>query len=74
MNALVFPIQFRWVRSGEVEQFDSLEDVEWNVEDFDSDSDGSEARVTDAKGRAVRIRISVLSTEIFELLQGTDNP
>ncbi len=68
MEVPEFPIKFHWFKSGEVEEFDSLQDIEWNVEDFDSDADGGEARVTDAKGRSVRIRISVLNTERFELL------
>jgi len=68
MEAPEFPIKFRWLKSGEVEEFDSLQDIEWNIEDFDSDADGGEASVVDAKGRPVRIRVSLLTTELFELL------
>lgn len=60
-----FPITFSWVKTGEKEIFDSLEEIECNVENFDS-STGS-ALVTDAKGRSVRIRIALLNADIFEL-------
>ena len=68
MAAPVFPITFHWFKSGRIEEFESLEDIEWNVEDFDSEADGGEASVVVAKGRPVRIRVSLLSMELFELL------
>lgn len=60
-----FPIMFHWLETGEIEGFDSLADIECNIEQFDSDH--GEAVVTDAKGRSVRIRVSLLNTELFEL-------
>lgn len=66
MDFPIFPITFRWAKTGEVETFESLKDIECNVEHFDSDA--RDAEVTDAKGRPVRIRVSLLDTETFELL------
>jgi hypothetical protein len=60
-----FPVTFTWTSSGETEVFESLEEIECNVEHFDSS--GGAAKVTDAIGRPVRIRVSLLDAEIFEL-------
>ncbi len=60
-----FPITFTWTNSGETEVFASLEEIECNIENFDSTTD--DARVTDAIGRPVRIRVCLLDAEVFEL-------
>jgi hypothetical protein len=65
MDSPIFPITFRWTKTGEVETFESMKDIECNVEHFDSDA--GDAQVTDAKGRTVRIRIFMLDAETFEL-------
>jgi hypothetical protein len=69
MNTPVFPITFRWKDTGEQEVFESMRDIECNVENLDSDM--GEVIITDAYSRPVRIRIVLLNTEIFELLNQT---
>ena len=52
----VFPIFVKF-EDGEVEAYDSVESVEHDLEVFDSDNaEGCE--VTDALGRAVRLRVN----------------
>jgi hypothetical protein len=62
-----FPIEFHWVNTGEIEAFDSIEDIELNIEDFDSDL--GEAIVKDALGRTLRLRVSLLNVEAFSVKQ-----
>jgi hypothetical protein len=69
METPAFPITFYWLSTGEVEVFESIMDIECNVEHFDSDERAAE--VTDANGRPVRLRVSLLSMEIFELATPT---
>jgi hypothetical protein len=67
MNTPVFPVTFHWLKSGEAEVLESLEDIACNIENFDSDAAADEAIVTDARGRRVRIRLVLLDIEVFEL-------
>lgn len=67
MTGPMFPVTFHWIKTGEVERFDSLQEIECNVEHFDSDV--GEAKVIDAMGRPVKMRISLLNAEVFELEQ-----
>lgn len=66
MASPVFPITFHWLATGEVEAFESIKDIECSVENFDSDTGA--AKVVDAQGLRVRIRVSLLNLEAFELL------
>jgi hypothetical protein len=60
-----FPILIEWLETGESESFDSLVEIEQNVEDIDSER--SHVNVFDRRRRRVRLRIDTLATEIFEL-------
>lgn len=62
-----FPITIEWIKSREVERFDSMEELECNLENFCSGQ--GEAIATDANGKRVRLRIDLLSVSIFELEQ-----
>ncbi len=55
----VFPLTVRF-EDGEEEQYESVEDLELNLEDFDSEVD-ADCHVTDALGRPVRLKLKLLS-------------
>ena len=60
-----FPISVRF-ENGEVESYDSVEDLIFNLEDFDSDvSTDCEAR--DARGRRVRLKLKLLELKELSL-------
>lgn len=60
---VVFPITIRF-EDGEVEEYESPQDLEMNLEDFDSEKDCN-CEVRDKVGRPVRLKVSLL--EIKEL-------
>lgn len=60
-----FPITIDWLKSREIEHFNSMAELECNLEDFDSEN--GEAIATDANGKRVRLRIELLNVIIFEL-------
>ena len=60
---VVFPLSIRF-EDGEVEQYVSVEDLELNLEDFDSDVDTG-CRVLDKLGRPVRLKLKL--TDLKEL-------
>jgi len=60
-----FPIYVRF-EDGEVESYDSVEELIHNLEDFDSDvSTDCEAR--DARGRRVRLKLKLLELKELSL-------
>lgn len=60
-----FPIHVRF-EDGEVESYDDVEDLIFNLEDFDSDvSTDCEAR--DARGRRVRLKLQLLELKDLSL-------
>jgi hypothetical protein len=60
-----FPIYVRF-EDGEVESYDDVEDLIFNLEDFDSDvSTDCEAR--DARGRRVRLKLQLLELKDLSL-------
>ena len=62
-----FPISVRF-ENGEVESYDSIEDLIHNLEDFDSDvSTDCEAR--DARDRRVRLKLELLELKELSLIQ-----
>ncbi|MBC7929336.1 MAG: hypothetical protein H7Z38_02115 [Rubrivivax sp.] len=67
-DAVIFPLSVRF-EGGEVEQFKDIEDLELNLEDFDSDVDvGCEVR--DKLGRLICLKVKLL--ELKELSLRTD--
>jgi hypothetical protein len=64
MDKPIFPIKLIWKESDQIDQFDSVEDVECNLEHFDSQT--GEAIVIDALGRNVHLRVFLLNIEVFE--------
>jgi hypothetical protein len=60
---VVFPLSVTF-EDGSVEQYESVEDLEQNLEDFDSDIDVA-CRVGDHLGRPVYLRLKLL--EVKEL-------
>jgi len=60
-----FPIYVRF-EDGEVEQYDDVEELIYDLEDFDSDLDtGCDAR--DARGRPVRLKLKLLNLKELSL-------
>jgi hypothetical protein len=55
---VVFPISIRF-EDGEVEEFQNREDLELNLEYFDSDK-AADCAVTDSLGRRVRVKVHAL--------------
>ena len=64
---VLFPISVIF-EDGEVEQYESIEDLEQNLEDFDSDVD-VECHVTDSLGRPVRLKLKLLELQELSLLR-----
>ena len=64
---VIFPVSVTF-EDGEVEQYDSIEDLEQNLEDFDSDVD-VECHVKDSLGRPVRLRLKLLEVQELSLIR-----
>ena len=62
-----FPLKVRF-QDGDEEPYDSAEDLEMNLEEFDSDDEG--CRVTDALGRPVRLKLDPTGIKAFSLRRG----
>jgi len=60
-----FPIYVRF-ENGEVESYDSVEDLIFNLEDFDSDV-STDCEVRDARGRRVRLKLKLLELKELSL-------
>jgi hypothetical protein len=65
METPEFPLRIEWIETGEVEYFESLTDIERNVEEIDTAK--KQTRVFDGRGRPVRLRVVALNTEVCEL-------
>ena len=65
---VTFPISVTF-EDGEVERYESVEDLELNLEDFDSDVD-VECRVVDGLGRPVRLKLELLEVKELSLVGG----
>lgn len=63
---VIFPISVIF-ENGEVEQYESVGDLECNLEDFDSDID-VECRVVDRLGRPVRLKLKLLEVKEMSLV------
>jgi hypothetical protein len=65
MEEVVYPISIRF-EDGGVEQYDDVEALETDLEDFDSDADTNcEAR--DKLGRLVRLKVDMLELKELSL-------
>lgn len=62
---VVFPISVSF-EDGEVEEYESVEDLETGLEDFDSDRD-LQCAVHDKLGRRVRLKVSLLKLKELSL-------
>ena len=60
-----FPISVRF-EDGEVESYDDVEDLVFNLEDFDSDVD-TDCEARDARGRRVRLKLQLLELKDLSL-------
>lgn len=60
-----FPIFVRF-EDGEVEQYDDVEELILNLEDFDSDLD-TDCDARDARGRPVRLKLKLLDLKELSL-------
>lgn len=60
-----FPIKVTF-DDGEIEFYNDVEDIELNLEDFDSEID-TDCSVEDRFGRTVSLRVKLLNLERFEL-------
>jgi len=58
MNSVMFPIKITF-EDGSAELYAHINDVECNLEDFDSDSE-KKCIVTDANGRQLRLIVRLL--------------
>jgi hypothetical protein len=67
MNSDVsFPVSVTF-ENGEVERYENVEELELNLEDFDSDVD-VECRVVDSLGRPVRLKLKLLEVKELTLV------
>ena len=66
-----FPVTVRFEKDGEDWVFDSIKELACSLEWFDSDDPEQNARVTDALGRAVRLKVEELEVTTFELLDSS---
>ncbi len=66
---VIFPVSVTF-ESGEVERYESVEDLERNLEDFDSDVDVG-CRVVDGLGRPVRLKLKLLAVEELSLVSAS---
>jgi hypothetical protein len=62
-----FPLTVTF-EDGVVEQYDSIEALEQNLEDFDSDLD-VECRIIDNRGRPVHLKLKTLEVKELSLLK-----
>lgn len=60
-----FPISVRF-ENGEVEEYEDIDDLIHNLEDFDSDVDTA-CDVRDARGRPVRLTLKLLELKELSL-------
>ena len=60
-----FPISVRF-ENGEIESYDSVEDLIHNLEDFDSDV-STDCETRDARGRRVRLKLKLLELKELSL-------
>jgi hypothetical protein len=63
---VLFPVSVTF-EDGSVEQYESIEDLELNLEDFDSGSN-IECRVEDNLGRLVHLRLKLLEVQELRLI------
>lgn len=61
-----FPIKITF-ENGEIDFYQDIEDLEINLEDFDSEVDRT-CIVEDANGRLLRLKISLLNLEELEFI------
>jgi hypothetical protein len=66
-----FPVTVRFEEDNEDWVFDSTQELACSLEWFDSDDAEQNARVTDAQGRAVRLKVEELEVKTFELLDSS---
>ena len=64
---VVFPV-FVTFEDGSGEQYDNVEDLEQNLEDFDSDIDLS-CRVNDHLGRPVHLKLKLLEVQDLSIVR-----
>jgi hypothetical protein len=70
MNSdVIFPVSVIF-ENGEVECYESVEDLERDLEDFDSDID-VECRVVDSFGRPVRLKLKLLEVKELSLVSAS---
>lgn len=60
-----FPISVRF-ENGEIESYDSVDDLVHNLEDFDSDVN-TDCEARDARGRTVRLKLVLLDLKELSL-------
>jgi hypothetical protein len=60
-----FPIYVRF-ENGDIENYDSVEDLIHNLEDFDSDVN-ADCEARDARGRRVRLKLQLLELKELSL-------
>jgi hypothetical protein len=63
-----FPIRITFEEDGSEWILDSVDDVACNLEWFDSDDPEERATAIDAEGRRVRVKVTKLEIEVFELM------
>ena len=66
MDNVKFPVSVTF-ENGEVERYESGEDLELNLEDFDSDVD-VECSVVDRLGRPIRLKLKLLAVKELSLI------
>jgi hypothetical protein len=65
-ESVVFPVSVQF-EDGEVEVYESVEDLVCNLEDFDSDLDKG-CKVKDSLGRPLRLKLELLDLRELSLL------
>lgn len=58
---VTFPLRV-YFENGEIQEYESISDLEMNLEDYDSDID-SDCRIVDKFGRSVRLKLRLLQVE-----------
>jgi hypothetical protein len=66
---VIFPLSVTF-ENGEVAQYESVEDLELNLEDFDSDVDAG-CRIIDGLGRPVRLKLKLLEVKELSLINAS---
>lgn len=64
---VAFPVIVTF-ENGETERYSSVDELECNLESFDSDTE-SQCKVVDAHGRPVHLKIELLELKELRLLQ-----